>query len=105
MKKTCEQCRFLNTGYYGEGICDFFGEDIPDWANNGNEGCLLKCQEIKKAISISDKFLHCGTSKELDEYGFPKWTKEDTKHNQKVTKEYNEYLEVLKMRCKERRKK
>ena len=103
--KNCEECRFLNTGYYGEGICNLFGDDTPEWASNCNDGCLLKIQEVKKVLKISNGFRQVGTSKERDEFGCPKWTKEDTKHNEKVMKEYNEYLNVLKKRCKERKAK
>jgi len=102
--KNCMECRYCGKDCYEDSIysCELFGEETPEWASNYNDGCLLKIQEVKKLLKISSGFRQLGSGK-LDKYGFPKWTKEDTKHNQKVTKEYNEYLEILKKRCKERR--
>lgn len=97
--ENCEECRFLHTGYYGEGVCEFFGEDIPSWADNYTDGCWLKCQEVKKAIDLREDILIVGSSNELDEYGYPKWTKEDEEHNKKAIKKYDSYIEELKKRC------
>lgn len=103
--KNCENCRFLNSGFYGEGLCDFFGEDVPNFADNGNDGCLLKAQEIKKAIKLRDNIRFWGTGKSLDKSGFPKFTKEDEEHNKIANREYDKYIEILMDRCEERKNK
>lgn len=101
--KNCERCRFLNSGFHGEGICDFFGDDVPEWADNGNDGCLLKCQEIKKAIELRDSIRMFGTGTKLNEFGFPEFTEEDEKHNKIAIRKYDGYIEILIDRCEARK--
>ncbi len=102
--KNCENCRFIyNAGYeYADWCCELFGEDIPEWASNRNDGCLLKAQEVKKAVDISNQTRQVGTGKKKDKWGIPEFTEEDEKHNEKVIKQYKEYMDQLKERCKKR---
>lgn len=104
--KSCEKCRFMyRTSYeYGGGSCELFGEDTPEWAQNQNDGCLLKTQEVKKACDISSQIRQVGTGKIKDKWGFPEFTEEDKKHNEKIMKKYNEYMKQLKERCERRSK-
>lgn len=103
--KECNRCRYCGRECYeySETACDLFGENIPEWADNRNDGCLLKSQEVKKAIKLANNFLLVGTGK-LSEYGYPEFTEEDKKHNALADKRYKEYIEVLKKRCVERSK-
>ena len=106
MKKDCSNCEHLCREGYEDYyyICEVFGDDVPKWAINPiNDSCLLKEQEIKKMIRLANEFLVVGTSNECDEFGCPKRTKEDVEHNQKVMKEYNAYIELLKKRCENRK--
>lgn len=103
--KECSKCRYLCREGYEDYyyICELFGEDIPDWAQHHNgDCCLLKYQEVNKLIKLAHDFLFIGSSKELDEYGYPKWTKEDEEHNVKAKKNYDAYIEELKDRCAKR---
>lgn len=98
--KDCMKCRYCGRDCYeySSYSCELFGEDIPEWANNHNDGCLLKTQEVKKVLKISSSFRFIGTGKR-NEYGYPDFTKEDEEHNNKVDKEYKAYIEELKKRC------
>ena len=102
--KDCMKCRhcFKDCYEYSSYFCELFGEDIPEWASD-NDGCLLKPQEVKKVLEITSSFRMIGTG-ELNELGFPSFTKEDKEHNDKVDKELKAYIETLKKRCAERRK-
>ena len=49
--KDCSNCKYLCREGYEDYyyICELFGEDIPDWADNPNGNCcLLKSQEVEK---------------------------------------------------------
>ena len=98
--KDCMRCRYCGRDCYEDSIysCELFGEDTPEWASNYNDGCLLKPQEVKKVLKILSGFLEVGTG-ELDENGFPSFTKEDKENNARVGKEYKAYIEKLKKRC------
>ena len=86
--KDCTKCKHL----YREGYedyyyaCDFFGDDIPNWASNYQGGCLLREQEIKKALKLND---NCRCSNE--------------EQNARANREYNGYIEILMDRCEDRR--
>lgn len=98
--KECMKCFYCGRDCYEDSIysCELFGEDTPEWASNYNDGCLLKSQEVKKALKILSSFRQVGTGK-LNEYGYPSFTKEDKENNAKVDKEYKTYIETLKKRC------
>lgn len=102
--KDCMKCRYCGRDCYeySSYSCELFGEDIPEWASNYNDGCLLKSQEVKKVLKITSGFRFVGTG-ELDKYGFPSFTKEDEEINAKVDNEYKTYIETLKKRCATRR--
>lgn len=105
MKKECSECRFLCREGYEDYyyVCALFGEDIPDWATLNGDCCLLKCQEIKKLIRLQNDFLIVGTGECDPETFYPKWTEEDEKHNEIAKKNYDDYIEILKERCEERK--
>lgn len=104
--KDCMRCRYCGRDCYEDSIysCELFGEDTPEWASNYNDGCLLKSQEVKKALKILRGFREVGTGK-LDKFGYPSFTKEDNENNARVFKEYKTYIEELKKRCEIRRTK
>lgn len=104
--KDCSSCKYLCREGYDDYyyVCELFGEDIPDWANHPNdECCLLKSQEVDKMIKLKNDFLIVGTGKFNQEEGYPEWTKENTKHNEIAQKNYDEYIEILKKRCEDRK--
>ena len=99
--KHCEGCRFLDSGYYGEGICQFFGDDCPDWAENRTDGCLLKYQEVKKLVHLKEEIMDLN-------YAYPRnidVVREEREIQEKMdnlSNEYDNYINVVKKRCKER---
>ena len=108
MKKECSECKFLCREGYEDNyyVCEIFGENIPNWAEHPKiECCLLKSQELKKIIRLHDDFLIVGTGKVNPETFYPEWTKEDEEHNKKAKKNYDDYVDILKKRCEERKNK
>lgn len=104
--KDCSNCKYLCREGYEDYyyVCELFGEDIPDWANHPNdECCLLKSQEINKLIKLKNDFLFVGTGKSDPITFYPEFTEEDKKHNEIAKKNYDEYIEILKKRCEERK--
>lgn len=95
--KKCENCRFLNTGFHGEGICDFFGDDCPNWADNYHDGCLLKCQEVKKLINLRDDVYYSQFDYPRDING--ERDEEDNQKIEKIHKDYDIYLKKVMERC------
>lgn len=94
--KNCERCRFLSTGYHGEGLCEFFGDDAPDWVVNNTDGCLLKYQEVDKAIKLSQDVRY---------FDFEKREADGTPiRYEKTCKKYDDYIKELMKRCNMRRK-
>lgn len=100
MKKTCEHCKYLYSGFHGEGICQLFGDDLPDWADNGNDGCLLKGQEIDKLIKLSEECQYSCYNYPRDING--NHSEEDKLKIEKIHKDYDNYLKEIILRCKKR---
>jgi hypothetical protein len=95
--KNCEHCRFLDTGLYGEGLCALFG-DNSDNEFSTYDGCLLRCNEVKKLIRLGDEI------QGMQYENYPNRPSEETKKKiDKTIKEYNHYLKILEARAKERR--
>lgn len=103
MRKNCERCKYLSTDLYGAGVCQFFGDDLPSWADNENDGCLLRSQEVEKLIYLRDDVMYAP-------YNFPrdingKRTDEEKKEVEKIYQDYDNYLKVVMDRCEKRKRK
>ena len=90
--KNCEHCKFLNTGYYGEGVCALFGDDCPDWANTG-DGCKLKYQEVVKLIKLTEEIIDI-------QYAYPRdingeRPKEEKEKVDLIFEKYYDYLDKV----------